>query len=99
MMKPPGIEEDLLVTTDCDTLRRVHMGRLSMREAERMGLWVLEGPPDLVRAFPSWGGLSHFADVAPAAPRSKVEIVEGRAVSSGVDRNFWDGKQWTTVPE
>jgi len=23
-----------------------------------------EGPPDLVRAFPTWGGLSPFASVA-----------------------------------
>jgi hypothetical protein len=64
--KPPGLDEDLVVTTDCDTLVRVHMGRLDPREAERRGVWNVEGSADLVRAFPTWGGLSFYADVAPA---------------------------------
>jgi hypothetical protein len=62
----PGLDEDLVVTTDSDTLVRVHMGRLDPREAERLGVWQVEGSADLVRAFPTWGGLSHFADVRPA---------------------------------
>jgi DNA-binding HxlR family transcriptional regulator len=65
-VRPPGLDEDLVVTTDTETLVRVHMGRLALREAERTGCWRIEGPPDLVRAFPSWGGLSHFSDVEPA---------------------------------
>jgi len=65
-VKPPGLDEDLVVTTDCETLIRVHMGRLSLSEAERGGAWLTEGQADLVRAFPTWGGLSYFAEVAPA---------------------------------
>jgi DNA-binding HxlR family transcriptional regulator len=64
--RPPGLDEDLRVTTDSETLIRVHMGRLDLREAERGGRWRLDGPADLVRAFPTWGGLSYFASVAPA---------------------------------
>jgi DNA-binding HxlR family transcriptional regulator len=66
-VRPPGLDEDLLVTTDSETLIAVHMGRLDLDEAERGGRWRIEGPIDLVRAFPSWGGLSHFATVAPAS--------------------------------
>jgi len=65
-VRPPGLDEDLVVTTDTETLVRVHMGRLELREAERRELWRTEGTPELVRAFPTWGGLSEFAGIAPA---------------------------------
>jgi DNA-binding HxlR family transcriptional regulator len=64
-VRPPGLDQDLVVTTDCDTLMQVHMGRLDAREAQRSGTWRVEGPADLVAAFPTWGGLSHFAGVEP----------------------------------
>ncbi|SRR5258708_5897034 len=64
-VRPPGPSDDLVVTTDNDTLIRVHMGRLDLHEAERGGRWRTEGAPELVSAFPSWGGLSHFAGVRP----------------------------------
>jgi len=64
-IKPPGFEEDIIVRTDCQTLTLVHMGRLSMAEAVRSGRWEMDGPRQLVRAFPSWGGLSYFAGVQP----------------------------------
>ena len=70
-MKDPKFEVDLLVTTDSITLTRVHVGRLDLREAQRRGTWLMEGPRDLVRAFPTWGGLSPYAEVRPvvtAAP-------------------------------
>ncbi len=62
----PGFEEDIVVATDCETLALVHMGRMSMAEASRRGRWRMDGPRDLVRAFPTWGGLSYFANVRPA---------------------------------
>ncbi len=65
-MHNPGFEEDIVVTTDCEVLALVHMGRLSMSEAVRTGRWRMEGSRDLVRAFPTWGGLSYFANVRPA---------------------------------
>jgi DNA-binding HxlR family transcriptional regulator len=65
-IKPPRLPEDVVVTTDSETLVQVHMGRLDMQEAERRGVWRTEGPPELTSAFPTWGGLSYYADVAPA---------------------------------
>ncbi len=62
----PGFEEDIVISTDCETLALVHMGRVSMHQAARTGRWRMEGPRDLVRAFPTWGGLSYFANVRPA---------------------------------
>jgi len=64
-LKNPGFEADLLITTDSVTLTRVHAGRLGLREAQRSGAWQMEGRRDLVRAFPTWGGLSPYADVRP----------------------------------
>jgi hypothetical protein len=64
-VKHPGIDEDILVTTTTEVLMLVHMGRLSLAEAMRRRQWVMDGPRDLVRAFPTWGGLSPFADVQP----------------------------------
>jgi DNA-binding HxlR family transcriptional regulator len=61
----PGRREDLVVTTDSETLLSVHMGRQELGEAERDGRWRIDGAPELVSAFPSWGGLSHFAGIAP----------------------------------
>jgi DNA-binding HxlR family transcriptional regulator len=63
-VRPPRLAADLVVTTDNDTLLSVHMGRLNLRDAERLGRWRTEGSAELVSAFPSWGGLSHFAGVA-----------------------------------
>lgn len=77
-VKDPGFDVDLLITTDSITLTRVHAGRLSLREAQRVGAWQMDGPRDLVRAFPTWGGLSYYANVAPATvlhtlPRPQAE--------------------------
>jgi hypothetical protein len=65
-IKPPGFEEDIVVRTDCETLTLVHMGRLSLAEAVRSGRWEMDGPRQLLRALPSWGGLSYFSGVQPA---------------------------------
>ncbi len=65
-MKPPGFDEDLVVTTDVETLTRWHTGLLSFDDARRSGRFDIEGPRALVRAFPGWNWLSRFAEVAPA---------------------------------
>jgi DNA-binding HxlR family transcriptional regulator len=64
-MKDPGFEVDLVITTDSITLTRVHAGRLGLREAQRMGAWLMEGRRDLIKSFPTWGGLSYYANVRP----------------------------------
>jgi DNA-binding HxlR family transcriptional regulator len=66
-LKPPGYDEDIVITTDSRTLTLVHLGRLRLAEAERQGKWRAVGPPALVRGMPAWGGLySIFAEVRPA---------------------------------
>ena len=65
-IKFPGFDEDLVIRTDCEALTLVHMGRLSIAAATQSGRWEMEGARALVRAFPTWGGLSHYADVRPA---------------------------------
>jgi DNA-binding HxlR family transcriptional regulator len=67
-VKNPGLDEDLVVTTDSVTLADVHRGRLDFAHAIKSGLLTVCGPPDLARAFPTWGGLSYYAKVKPARP-------------------------------
>jgi DNA-binding MarR family transcriptional regulator len=62
----PGFDEDLIVVTDSRTLTQVHMGRLPLAQAIGNGTWEAQGPPELARALMTWGGLSPYADVAPA---------------------------------
>lgn len=65
-VKHPGLDEDLVVTTDCITLTDVHRGRIAFTAAISSGRMRIDGPPALVRAFPSWGGLSYYSGVRPA---------------------------------
>lgn len=62
--KHPGFEEDLVIRTDIRSLTSWHTGRVSIRRALREGIVEVDGPPDLVRALPTWGGQSPFAAVA-----------------------------------
>ncbi|HEY7065786.1 MAG TPA: helix-turn-helix domain-containing protein [Chloroflexota bacterium] len=65
-MKDPEFDVDLFVTADTVALHRVWMGRLTLADAMRQGLVEIDGPRDLVRAFPGWLALSLFAPVPPA---------------------------------
>lgn len=67
-LKHPGGDEDVVVTTDSESLARWHMGSLSWSEARRRGAIVAEGPPHLTKALGTWG-ISPFADVEPAGSR------------------------------
>ena len=62
-MKDPGFQVDVVVSADLRTLTRVWMGDLQLPDAARAGLIRLDGPPSLVRAFPTWLALSTFAGV------------------------------------
>jgi DNA-binding HxlR family transcriptional regulator len=64
--KHPGFDEDLVVTTDRETLTMWHTGRIPLRSAVRDGRLKIDGPRDLVRSFGDWVPLSAFAHVAPA---------------------------------
>jgi hypothetical protein len=62
-LKDPGRPVDLVVSADLRTLTRVWMGDVRLAETVRAGLIRLDGPPSLVRAFPTWLTLSPFAGV------------------------------------
>ena len=75
-LKDPGYDVDLVVDADAATMARVWMGDLTFADALRSGEIRLEGPRDLVRAFPTWLLLSPFAHVerppASSAPRPRA---------------------------
>jgi DNA-binding HxlR family transcriptional regulator len=64
-VKPPGFDEDLVVTTSQEWLAKWHAGRIALGEAMHEGLMRVEGPPDLVRTLATLG-LSKFSAVEPA---------------------------------
>ena len=67
-LKDPGYDVDLVVTADAGAMARVWTGAMTFAQAVQSGGLRLEGPRDLVRAFPTWLLLSHFAHVErPAA--------------------------------
>jgi len=65
-VKHPGLDEDLVVTSDSVTLTEVHRGRMALGAAIASGRMRIDGPSALAKAFPTWGGLSYYAGVAPA---------------------------------
>lgn len=64
--KPPGYDEDLVVTSDTEWLAKWHMGRVSLGNAMRSRRIEVDGPQRLVREFSRWGGITPFASVTPA---------------------------------
>ena len=70
-LKDPGHGIDLVVTADLAAFTRVWLGDVPLEQAVRARDVRVEGPKDLVRAFPGWLLLSHFAGVArPRAARA-----------------------------
>jgi DNA-binding HxlR family transcriptional regulator len=70
----PGIDEDLCVAAEAEAFVKWHAGQLPWTEATREGRIRLEGPPSLVRAFPTWNARSMFAHITPV---SRTTIPEG----------------------
>ena len=62
-LKDPGYEVDLVVHAEARAMGRVWAGAVTFAQAVREGGLRIEGPRDLVRAFPTWLLLSHFAHV------------------------------------
>jgi DNA-binding HxlR family transcriptional regulator len=71
-VEEPGFEVDLYVDADLATMAKVWLGDHTFEEARRSGKLKVTGPRELVRAFPSWLMLSHFANV----PRPEREPVD-----------------------
>ncbi len=57
----PGIPEDLVITTDSETLVNWHLRKVSYAEALRRQLIEVDGPRPLADAFPTWIRPSPFA--------------------------------------
>jgi DNA-binding MarR family transcriptional regulator len=66
----PGYDVALLVTADTLALHQTWIGRLSVADALQRGLIQLDGPLELVRAFPTWLALGSFAGI-PAASSAR----------------------------
>jgi DNA-binding HxlR family transcriptional regulator len=69
-LKDPGAEVDLYVSADLGSFARIWLGDISFSKAVRAGSIQLTGRRDLVRNFPSWLLLSHFAEVSRPIPTS-----------------------------
>lgn len=61
----PGREIDLVVTVDEQVFAQVILGRARYEDAVRSGRIRLDGPPNLVKAFPGWLYPSRYAKYAP----------------------------------
>lgn len=66
-LEHPRFDIDLWVTADLAAWYKVWLGRMTLGQAMRDGLVELEGPSDLVRAFPRCLKLSPFADIVRKA--------------------------------
>jgi len=67
-LKDPGFGVDLIVAAELRAFIRVWLGDIAFNQAVRAGDIRLEGPRDLVRAFPGWLLLSPFAGVQRPRP-------------------------------
>jgi DNA-binding HxlR family transcriptional regulator len=67
-IKDPGYEVDLYVEADLAEMAKVWLGDITYEQALRSGKVQLVGKRDLVRAFPTWLMLSHFAEVPRPTP-------------------------------
>jgi hypothetical protein len=80
----PGRDPELVVTADERALGGMLLGRLPLAEAVGRDDIRFDGPPALVRAFPTWLGLTRFARYAlPASgdqPSSADRIATAGAV-------------------
>lgn len=54
-VKPPGFEEDLVVTTDAEWLARWVMGQATLGGGMKARRVDVEGPQRLVRTLKAWG--------------------------------------------
>lgn len=64
--RPPGEQDDLVVTATSDALVRWHVGELSLGQAMHAGAIAVEGPRWLQRLLGSWGGQVRYPEPADA---------------------------------
>ena len=69
-LKPPGFASDLVVRADLRLFYRVWLGHVDYGAAVRSGGIVVEGPPPLARALPTWFLWSPMAKFVKAPLRA-----------------------------
>ena len=60
-----------MANTDSGCPVHIHLTRTSYAEAIRRGRLLLAGPPQLIRAFPTWIRHSPFAGVTPGTAEAR----------------------------
>jgi DNA-binding HxlR family transcriptional regulator len=68
-VKDPGFEVDVYVDARIDAMVHVWLGDTTWRAVVRDGAVKITGPRELVKAFPSWLLLSHYAGVPRVAAK------------------------------
>jgi DNA-binding HxlR family transcriptional regulator len=58
--RPPGPDEDLVVTTTSEWLAKWHTGRTSVGASMKAGAVAFDGPLELARRVAAWGGRGVF---------------------------------------
>jgi DNA-binding HxlR family transcriptional regulator len=78
----PGPEEDLVISTDCQSLTRWHTGRLSLAAAMRADLIRVHGARPLVKMLATWGGHGTYRPRGPEAEERRgmdlTPVIAGR---------------------
>ena len=75
----PGFGDDLVVQANLEAMVRVHLGELSLADAQRCGQVRLEGSQELARGMHRWFPLSRFA---PHARTFRFDPVAGEFVQA-----------------
>jgi DNA-binding HxlR family transcriptional regulator len=70
----PGRQVDMVVTVDEQEFSKVILGRARYQDAVRDGYIRLDGPPNLVRAFPTWLYATRFAKYANRPAGAAVSV-------------------------
>lgn len=74
-LSDPGFEVELYVAADLAAMAKVWLGDMAFSDAVRAKKIRLTGMPAVIRQFPSWLLLSHFAQVPrPQGPRLQSTI-------------------------
>ena len=74
-VRPPGFDEDGIVTTDARWLVRWHNGSASLATAQKAGGMTVTAPRWLARTLSEWGRLSPFADIARSHASAEPDVL------------------------
>jgi DNA-binding HxlR family transcriptional regulator len=76
-VKPPGFDEDLVVTTTAEWLLRWHLGESTLGQGMHDRRVDITGPSSIVAIMARWGGQSSFAAPNRAASASTAAGARG----------------------